>query len=146
MVDARDTHIDIGDDPARVTWADGTRVRVIEDWATIWQSEMAGLLVDREVQEALLRAGEAWAAPLQAMAALWADLPQPQRGTGGGERTGGRAGANAAAGATAADAAPDGPRDAARDALIERLLQRVAELERRAGVPCPACAGAGRTP
>ena len=91
----------------------------LEDWVTLWQSELAGLVLDREVQEAQLRAIDAWAAQAREMAKLWARALEPQAH----ERGGGPA---AAAGATAAVAAPD-----ERDARIERLLARVDELERR---------------
>ena len=37
--------------------AAGSRAALARDWITIWQSELAALAVDREVQEALQRAG-----------------------------------------------------------------------------------------
>ena len=35
---------------------------LLEDWVTIWHSELAALAVDREVQEAVLRLVDAWGA------------------------------------------------------------------------------------
>jgi len=89
------------------------------DWITIWQSELAALATDREMQEAWLRWVGLWADAANAAARL---LPGPAAG----EPAAGRAGTVAAARAAAALAASD-PRDAA----IERLAARVAELERR---------------
>lgn len=126
MMDGPDTRTDMGGDPAPVTWA-----RLLEDWVTIWQSEMAALAVDREVQEATVRAADAWAAQARAAAGVWAPVLQAAD-----ERARGRAGADAPAGAAAAAAAPD-----ERDAAIGQLLQRVAELERRLGPRCPAAGG-----
>src|SRR5271163_2472065 len=117
--------------------------KLAQDWITLWQSELAGLAVDREAQETwhamlALWAGAA-AAMLRAMprddpAAGWypsqrhpPPRPSPSKGEGvDRERADGRAGAAAAAGATAAAAAPD-----ARDAAIDRLTRRIAELEAR---------------
>lgn len=117
-----DTRTDMGVDPAPVEWA-----LVLEDWVTIWQSEMAGLVVDREMQDALLRAGELWAVQARGAAGLLAPMLQATD-----ERARGRAGADAAPGAAAADAAPHG-----QGAVIRGLLERVAELERRLGASLP---------
>jgi hypothetical protein len=38
------------------------------DWVTIWQSEMAALAADREMQEALQRAIDLWAAQANLLA------------------------------------------------------------------------------
>lgn len=89
---------------------------LLEDWITVWQSEMAGLVLDREVQEAALRLIDGWAAQARVVAALAGPAF---------DAAGGYAGAASSAGAAAADAA-DG-----RDAVIAGLLARVAELERR---------------
>ena len=113
--------------------------KLAQDWITLWQSELAGLAVDREAQET-------W----QAMLALWAGVAaamlramprddqaatarrrhpasRPAASTGEAhEHAERRAGPVAAAGAAPVAAAPD-----ARDAEIDRLAERVAELERR---------------
>ncbi len=89
------------------------------DWITIWQSEMAALAADREVQEALQRAADLWA--LQAMSArsLRRSAPDdPAR----------RASPDAPARTPSPPDAPGG-----RDAVLEGLLARIAELERRLG-------------
>ena len=134
-MDQRDTPPDMGSDPAVAEWGPVECARVLEDWVTIWQSEMAGLMVDREVQEMLLRAGTLWAPQARAVAGMLAPvLPATAD-----ERAPGRAGTDAAAGSATVDAALDG-RDAQgrRDGVTERLLERVAELERRIGCPLPA--------
>jgi hypothetical protein len=96
------------------------------NWITIWQSEWAAVAVDREVQEAWLRAAA------QAGVAQAGAVP-PLRTPG--DAAPGSARPVPPARASAAADAPD-PRDAARadirDAAIADLLDRVAELERRA--------------
>ena len=96
-----------------------SKAEQLEDWLTIWQSELAGLLVDREMQEAGLRHIASWAA--HSRAAFWATdgcRDGPERSTG----------AAAPTGATPVDDAFDG-----RDAVIARLLERVDDLERVLG-------------
>jgi hypothetical protein len=97
---------------------------LLEDWVTIWQSELSGLIVDREMQDALLRVVDGWAA--QSRAALRI-LGPALRGVGPDGATP-PSGTNVSPGSKAAAAAPDG-----RDAVIQQLLDRVAELERRIG-------------
>jgi hypothetical protein len=94
------------------------------DWITIWQSELAGLATDRELQEAWVRLVDFWARSAEATLRL---LPQPAAApqADGADR---RAGAAAPPGAPPAMAAPD-----ARDAALQRLAERVAELERQFG-------------
>ena len=46
---------------------------LLEDWITIWQSELAGLVLDRELQDAMLRLVDEWAA--QARAAIPPKVP-----------------------------------------------------------------------
>ncbi|MBC7801507.1 MAG: hypothetical protein H7Z10_12870 [Gemmatimonadaceae bacterium] len=87
------------------------------DWITIWQSEWAALVADREVQDAWQRTIAAWAG--QAMLAVRAQE------------------AIDAAARRARAVSPPGPTPAAdafdaRDRVIADLLARVAELERRA--------------
>ena len=119
----------MGTTPGRVEWG-----QVLEDWVTIWQSELACWAVDREIQEALLRGGELWAAQARAAAQVLAPMLQASH-----ERAAGSPGADAPPGAPPVDAASDG-----RDAVIARLLARVDELERRAGaVPEPGPANPG---
>lgn len=84
----------------------------LDDWITIWQSELAAAITDREAQEVLLRLVDGWAAQARLAAAAL-------------ERA---AGTVAAPGAAPAAAAPD-----RRDLVIDELLRRVAELERRLG-------------
>lgn len=76
---------------------------LLEDWITIWHSELAAAITDREAQETLLRLVDLWAAAAREYARA---LSAPR--------------------AAPAAAAPDG-----RDAVIAGLLARVAELERR---------------
>ena len=87
---------------------------LLDDWVTIWRSEMAAMVVDRELQEAAVRMIDAWAAQAQVAARMAGHAI---------DAASGHAGAGAAAGAAAAGAAPDG-----RDAVIAQLLARVAEL------------------
>ena len=84
----------------------------LDDWITIWHSELAAAITDREAQEVLLRLLDGWAAQ--------ARLAAKALESG--------AGPAAPAGAAPAAAAPD-----RRDAVINELLRRVAELERRLG-------------
>jgi hypothetical protein len=101
---------------------DAVLTQLLDDWVTIWQSELAGLVLDREMQDALLRVIDGWAVQSRAMLRMMAPLLE-----GGGDGRGtSTAGPDAAARATAFAAAPDG-----RDALVRDLLERVAELERR---------------
>ena len=90
---------------------------MLEDWVTIWQSELAALAMDREAHESTQRAVDGWAAQARAMLAAGPDWL---------DAAGGFAGADAPAGAASATAAPDG-----RDALVRELLDRVDRLERR---------------
>ena len=87
------------------------RGTAMQDWVTIWHSELAALAVDREQQEAVLRGIDAWGGMVAAVVA--------------GLDAAGRAGSDAAAGAPAVDAAPD--------ARVLALERRVAELEARLG-------------
>jgi hypothetical protein len=93
---------------------------LLDDWVTIWQSELAGLVVDPEMQDALLRVVDGWAVQSRAVLRMMAPMLE---GSGDGTST---AGPDAAARAAARAAAPD-----ERDALLRSLLERVAELERR---------------
>jgi hypothetical protein len=95
---------------------------LLDDWVTIWQSELAGLVLDREMQDAVLRVIDGWATQSRAVLRMTAPMIE---GSGDGSATS-AAGSDAAARAAAAAAAPDG-----RDAIIRELLERVAELERR---------------
>ena len=106
-------------EPSTVEWS-----HVLEDWVTIWQSELACWAIDREMQEARLRAGANWAVQARA-AARWI---APMMQAASAERAPGTSRADAAPGPTAVSAASD-----ERDAVIARLLARVDELERRAG-------------
>ena len=90
---------------------------LLEDWATIWESELAALAVDREAHEWTQRMVRGWVAQARAMLAA---------GASGLDAAGGPAGAAATPGAAPAAAAPDG-----RDAWVGELLDRVAALERR---------------
>jgi hypothetical protein len=92
------------------------------DWITIWQSELAAMATDRELQEGWVRMVDLWAQAAQRTAQC---LPRPG-GPGGADGQGGRSGAAAPARAEATMAAPD-----ARDAAVQRLADRVEELERQ---------------
>jgi hypothetical protein len=102
------------------------------DWITIWQSELAAMATDRELQEGWLRMVDLWAQAAQSMTRLMPRAP------GGHDGSGGRAGSAAAAGAAAVMAAPD-----ARDAAIRHLAERVDELERQLASLGGARSGAG---
>ncbi len=81
----------------------------MQDWITIWRSEMAGMAQDRELREGVEQSMAAWQAVVQA-----------SRDALGGP------GPDAAARATAADAA-----SVARDGEIACLTARIDDLERR---------------
>jgi hypothetical protein len=106
---------------------DPALTQLLDDWVTIWQSELAGLVLDREMQDGLLRAIDGWAVQSRAVLRMLAPYLE-----GGGDGTS-TAGPDAAARAAAAAAAPDG-----REAVIRDLLGRVAELERRIAAGTPA--------
>jgi hypothetical protein len=99
------------------------RPALLEDWLTIWHSELAAMVLDPELQEAKLRLLDTWAAQARLLLQTAA-----RRGAADGAwpAPSGSAGPGAAAGAAAAVAAPD-----ARDAELERLAARVFELERK---------------
>jgi len=112
-------------DPRPAGVGPGT-AELLEDWITIWQSELAAVILDRETQDTLLRLVDGWAAHATAAVALLAGPHDPS----------GPAGANAQAGPAAVAAAPAVAAAAdRRDALIEHLLARVSELERRLAKP-----------
>lgn len=109
---------DHGDGTAgRETHAEPRMSEQIEDWLTIWQSELSAMVLDRELQEGALRLVEAWASQartvLRAMAPAIDAASRP-------------AGPVSAPGSPPPDAAPD-----ARDPAISALQQRIDELERR---------------
>ena len=80
------------------------------DWATLWQSEVAALAVDREAQEGIHAWCQAWSSARERLA--------------GHHAAAGRTDADAAARPTPAAAAAD-----PRDEQIEQLRRRIAELE-----------------
>jgi hypothetical protein len=87
------------------------------DWITLWQSELAALAVDREMQEAWRVLLSLWAgAAAASLAALPRGMPHEPARTRP---------------ADAPRAASPAAAPAAGDAEIERLRGRVAELERR---------------
>jgi hypothetical protein len=111
---------------------------LLRDWITVWQSEMAAMTVDREMQEHTQALVDFWAGAAQgflqqAFASRGTGTPQSgadaQRSGSGDERSAGRARAAATPGAPAAAAAPDHGDDE-----IQRLRARVAELEQRIAV------------
>ena len=83
------------------------------DWATIWQSELAALAVDREGHEALAAWGR-----------FWNQIGAPTR-----DGAAGQARPDAPAGAAAAGDAPGAAME------LDELRRRVAELERAARDP-----------
>ena len=85
------------------------------DWIVLWQSELAAIAVDREVQET-------WQAPLT----FWARTAQSMLPAAPDEGPAGRARTDAAPRPAAPAAASN-----ARDAEIDRLGRRIAELEAR---------------
>ena len=90
---------------------------MLEDWISIWESELAALATDREGRERWKSLVSQWAVQARA-AAAWMD---------GFDASPGRpAGPGAQAGTAPAAASPD-PRDDA----IAQLARRVEELERR---------------
>ena len=96
---------------------------LLEDWVTIWHSELAATLADRELIETQQRLLDAWAAQSVAMARAFGAAVDAAR-------------AGAPAGPAPAVAAPDGRRH--DDTVIAGLLARVAELERRLAELSPA--------
>lgn len=102
--------------------------QLLENWVTIWHSELAALAGDREVQEAIQRLIDAWAAQaLLAARAIGAAVDAARH-------AGTAAPPGTAAAGYASDAhAPSAPTPDGRDAVIAELLARVAELERRLG-------------
>lgn len=99
-------------------------VDAADDWATLWQSELAALAVDPEWRERL----GAWAAFVATLpgAALPA-VTSHDRHDGG---PGGRAGADAPPGTAPAVDASGAALDHAAE--LDRLRNRIAELERGA--------------
>jgi hypothetical protein len=114
----RDAPGGTGDRPADA--ASGPDMQSLaRDWITVWQSEIAAVACDREVQET-------W----QMLAGLWAGVASLMlQGLPRGQPDGYppiRARPSATARPPPAAAASD-----SRDAEVERLARRVAELERR---------------
>jgi len=103
----------------------------ITDWITIWQSELAALVTDREAQETWVRMVDLWAETAERAVRLLPARPAPAD-----DRAAGSAGAAPPPRPAPAVAAPD-----ARDATILRLEERVAELERRLAAPGPHAGG-----
>lgn len=105
---------------------------LFEDWVTIWQSELAGLVLDRESQDNTLRFIDAWAARARESIRVMAPaLDRPVRPAGPVPPPRPTPVADAPVAASQrADRNPD-----ARDDIIRELLDRVAELERRLGHP-----------
>jgi hypothetical protein len=95
----------------------GATAREMLDWITIWQSELASLATDRELQEGWARMIDLWAEAASRAARLMPGLADASPGSTGPEP---------APRPAPAMAAPD-----ARDAAIQRLADRVEELERR---------------
>ena len=89
---------------------------MLEDWITVWQSELAALVLDREMQEAALRMIDGWAAQARIAAQMIGPALDAARRHAGA--------------ASPPGAATPVPADG-RDDLIAQLLDRVAELERR---------------
>ena len=105
--------------------AGAAAVELLEDWITIWHSELAALVLDRENQESVLRMIDIWAS--QARASLTLMTSALDAGTP-------RESARRPAGTDASARAPAAAAYAAfdrHDALIERLSGQLAELERR---------------
>ncbi len=107
------------------------RPSLAQDWITLWQSELAALIADRETHES-------W----QALLALWAGAAGAMlraMPNGAPDVAPRAARAAAAKRAAAAAAAPD-VRDAEIDRLhrlVRELERRLAEIERRADQPRP---------
>ena len=113
-------------EPVPEAWpGDDASPSLVEDWLTIWQSELAAMVLDRELQETQLALLDASAAQMRGR--LRAASPPPAAtgaDDGRGAAAAGCAGPVPAPGTAALVAAPD-----ARDAELERLAARVAELE-----------------
>jgi hypothetical protein len=103
-----------------------------QDWITVWQSELSGAAIDREVQETWQTMAALWAGAastmLRALPRVAHDPGATDTGAAGRRKTAVRAGPGPAAAARPAPAAaaPD-----ARDVEIDRLTDRIADLERR---------------
>jgi hypothetical protein len=88
------------------------------DWITIWQSELAAMATDREMQDNWVRLVAVWAQAAEQATRLLAGV------------------AHSAAAGCAGPASPSRPASAmaasdSRDAALQRLAERVDELERR---------------
>ena len=105
---------------------------LFEDWVTIWQSELAGLVLDRESQDNTLRFIDAWAdRARESLRVMAPALDRPVRPAGPVPPPRPTPVADAPVAARQpSDRNPD-----ARDDIIRDLLDRVAELERRLGHP-----------
>ena len=90
---------------------------MLEDWISIWESELAALAMDREGRELWRTCVSQWATRARE-AAAWMDAFDPNKGR--------PPGAGTQAGTEATPSASD-PRDEA----IAKLARRVEELERR---------------
>ncbi len=102
---------------AAASAAKSMRSAMLEDWISIWESELAALAADREGQELWRSMVSQWAEQARA-AAAWIDAVDfiPGRPSGSGAQEG----------TAPAAAAPDPRGDA-----IAQLARRVEELERR---------------
>jgi hypothetical protein len=101
---------------------------MVQDWITIWQSELSAVAADREVQQAWSKLVAMWAANARAAAAFLPPGPyqaSPRDGSSGRPRP------EPPARPAPAAAASDAGQHEAESCIIERLARRVEELERR---------------
>jgi len=108
--------------------ADTPHTDALNDWITIWQSELSALATDQEMQQAWSTLVGMWATGARAAAALLPPaLHQPSPPDGSPRRPRPKPPARPAPIAAASDAGqPETDRG-----IIERLARRVEELERR---------------
>jgi hypothetical protein len=105
---------------------------LVEDWITIWQSELSAAATDPELVQGWARLVALWATTARTAASFLPPVPAAGRAA---DAAAGNAGPAPPPRATPAAAAPDaggatGQPDP-RDAAIEHLARRVEELERR---------------
>lgn len=109
----------------------------LRDWITLWQSELAAMIADREMQEQAQALVGLWAASAEAALPFWAEALKRRWPN---DRSAGRAGPAAPAGTAPPAAAPqDGGAREGRAAAenggdadeLARLRRQIAALERR---------------
>lgn len=105
------------------------------DWITLWQSELAAMIIDREAQETAQTLLALWAG---ALASVIQAMPREASYPGWPQAAAGRERDRGASAAHAPWPAPAASPSDPRDAEIERLHCRLAALEQRLAELAPA--------